>query len=302
MLQTMQKVLVIVTGQLRNCSDNISNWVDNLLHNCEYDFLFCIWDNVGNVDKFKIHECLRRTGKNYEASRVNTYLKKDRELRDELNIISQKVPIAEEIIHPFCEDYHTQIGTIAVPKSLIANERSWRSSLPLSYINQLAFNAVVDRYNKYDAYCRVQSEILFEERQYIDWEALSKKDNEILTSPSIKKNIDLKLDVSFYAGSLNSISGLMNTFEFLERCYESYENGELQVAPIGDRFLRIAANHRSLNVRHDVKMIRPRERLIPLFPEIKSDLMKINSGEINFVPVNRSLFDFLLTSEPIIDC
>lgn len=283
----MKSVVVFITGQIRNASDNIDNWMENLFHNCNPVFVFNIWNEVGGVDPNKIHlRSLRSIGKkNFEISKCNIYVKKKRVLEDEMKLIQKKLPNALFFVNEYYPEYNNKIGFLEINDDLKKDAHPWwQGSIPVAFLNKNA----IDRFEEeigleeYNVFCRLQSEVSFTYKNNIDWDYVESSDVLVTSPDTINKNT--QVSIKFFCGNKVSFMPLMNAFDRLVKEYKNYEHGQ-EYIPIGERFLKMIAKECAIDTQYIVRTKVMRERVYPLNP------VWINSSRYNKLNLVPEIFD-----------
>ena len=263
------RILIFVTGQLRNCVANIHNWLDVGLKGCDVEFRFDVWDDVGRVDLSKAYLRSLPTklgGSLVQISKNNVYFAKDRILEDELDEIRRLLPNADILVYPYKEDYVKQIGALKVTPAIKADcSPWWRGAIPVAWINQQAWLRYEHESSDlgFDFFARFQSEVRFKNTLL---SALPLLSGEILSSPD---TIDPSTGVSmkFFAGKSQAFSLLMTAFDPSIEAFKRYQSGSPPgTQPIGERYLKFLCHENQIDVRYPIRTVVDRERLIPALP------------------------------------
>lgn len=300
------KVAVIITGQLRNASENIENWINTAFSNCEPTFYFCIWDKLGNVDLNKMYSRSLRVKKEsdvkfVEVSSCDLYLKEKTDLATEINKIKRLIPNSKFKIQTYSDEYLYKIGQLEVNQAIIDDTSPfWQGSIPVAYINKLAMNWVTSEDIEYDAYCRIQGETTFSPNTNIDWASLNSNKNLIITSQNtINKNH--QLSIKFFSSSLKNFSNLMNAYDYLIEEYRNYSKGTpWEKQPIGERFLKKIALRDKCKIDYSVKTIIKRPRCYPVNPVKKRiSIVKKSWTQPILIDVERHIIEKIKEQERI---
>lgn len=263
--------MCFVTGQLRNATDNIDNWLATFK---DYDvtFIFVIWDQIGNVDPDKIYKlCLNRTRKLFvkqvEVSKNNVYLKQQRVLDDEIALIKKKLKKCSIEVISFKNGYLEQIGDLKMNEDLKNDTYPfWRGAIPVAYLNEIAIDYFLKEFNKedFDYFVRLQGETIFKSES-LNFEELI-TENCILTSPD---TIDKKHQISmkFFSGKFIPFEKLMRAYTSSIDVFNNYKKGTPWAdQPIGERFLKKIAFENNYYVNHIVETEIKREAVYPINP------------------------------------
>tara|TARA_B100000674_G_C37970138_1_gene976526 strand:- start:447 stop:1100 length:654 start_codon:yes stop_codon:yes gene_type:complete len=131
---------------------------------------------------------------------------------------------------------------LAVPESLrLAEPIYWRGWLPVAFLNQKSVDKLKPHVDSNVAYCRLQSEVFFPEKVYIDWKELVADDDMLITSPNTIDQNNM-VSIKFFACSFRAFSVLMGAFGSLEDSFARYQAGDYSVVPIGERYLHFWQN------------------------------------------------------------
>lgn len=267
----MSKNLVVITGQLRNCSDNIQNWIKTAFDLNNTHFLFYIWDEIGKVDRDKVHlKCLNHKNDKSQLSKSNTYFFKEKStLEDEINKIKKILgENVEFVIEPYKNSYMEKAGELEIT-DIIKKENSpwWQGMIPVFYINHLANKYINKKYNNYEFYYRVQSECQFntnEDYSFLFHESI--KSNTLITSPQTINN-KTQVSIKFFGGRKDSFELMMNAYEHVIPHFKKYKKGQpSNERPIGERFLKQLSKKNNLTVKYLCNLNLNRERLLIIDP------------------------------------
>lgn len=272
------KVAVFVTGQLRNASEHIDNWLSTAFKNCEPTFYFTIWNEVGYVDINRLYQRSLRTialnNEQYvEVSDVGIYLNRFVTLENEIEIIKAKLSGAKFNVIEYKKEYLQQIGGLKITDDLARDTHPfWQSCIPIAYLNKLALETFVQEQesSEFDAFCRIQGETTFDSSTNIDWSLFQEKKNVLLTSPD-SISPEYQLSIKFFAGSWDGFSTLMNAYYPSIKAWKEYRAGTAWIdRPIGERYLKKLAIKKALTVDYSVRTFIERQRMYPVNPCLKS--------------------------------
>lgn len=289
-------VAVFVTGQLRNASENIENWLRLGFFNCNPTFFFCVWDEVGLVDPNKIYQRSLRMkkegGVNYvEVSSCDLYMKLDLTLENEIKKIKDKIPNALIEVVPYKKEYLYEIGALKVNDDLISDTHPfWQGSIPVAYLNKICMDVFKDHLSDFDIFCRIQGETTFlSEACWTD--ILNEPSTIVSSSNSINKNY--QISIKFFASGADAFLLLMNAYDDLIPAYNNYKKGESwENQPIGERFLKRLADKNGYAIDYSVKTFIKRQRVYPVNPTWKKMLTVKKEWSLpEIVDVNDTVID-----------
>ncbi|MEO0438594.1 MAG: hypothetical protein AAF098_16970, partial [Pseudomonadota bacterium] len=272
------RVAVFVTGQLRNASEHIENWLNTGFSCCEPIFFFTVWDELGHVDASRMYKrALRKLHQKetyVEISDVGIYLSRYAELNHEISQIERQLAGRSKFdVIPYQDSYLKKIDDLEMP-DLLAKETHpfWQACVPMAYMNKKSiedFLASQSR-NEFDAYCRLQAETTFLDETNIDWTSISNSNDLIVTSPDTI-NPDYQLSIKFFAGTLGPFLDLMTAYYPSIDAWKDYKSGTpWKDQPIGERFLKQLANAKGHRVRYSVRTEIRRQRMFPVHPSLAS--------------------------------
>lgn len=298
------KVAVLVTGQLRNASEHIENWLTTAFANCDPTFYFCIWDEIGNVDPNKMYQrslraCEHNGKRHVEISSCGIYLKKNLDLDLEIIKIKKLLPEAKFKIVKYLPEYLYEVDGLKVTEDLKTDTHPfWQGSVPVAYINRLAIDWLDESHSNYDVFCRIQGETNFDETTNIDWGSLI-EDKDLVLSSSDTISPKTQLSIKFFAATYTPFSKLMGVFHELIPEYKNYKKGTAWInQPIGERFLRKTLNKNGYKLHFSVKTKIKRQRCYPVNPILRPLISVKNNWELPItISVDSDIIDNLITYE-----
>lgn len=273
---TPPRVAVFVTGQLRNASEHIENWLATGFANCTPVFFFTIWNEVGHVDLSRMYQRsvrqVRRGETFVEISSVGLYLSRYSELEHEIQLIEQRLGgNCSFRVVPYQASFLRRIDDLEMPDRLAEDTHPfWQSCVPMAYMNKRAIEEFQESQavESFDAYCRIQGETTFSSDTEIDWAGLSSSSDQVITSPDTV-NPAHQLSVKFFAAGLEPFVTLMTAYYPSIDAWRAYVPGSpWEKQPIGERFLKRLCDEHGYSVDFSVRTTIRRQRMFPIHPEV----------------------------------
>ncbi|MEO1081854.1 MAG: hypothetical protein AAFY29_20020 [Pseudomonadota bacterium] len=271
---TPPRVAVFVTGQLRNASEHIENWLSTGFANCTPLFFFTVWDEIGHVDLSRMYQrSLRqaRRGETYvEISSVGIYLSRYSELEHEIQLIEQRLGgNCSFRVVPYQKSFLRRIDDLEMPDQLAEDTHPfWQSCVPMAYMNKRAIEEFQESQavDSFDAFCRIQGETTFNSAEEIDWVGLSSNSDQVITSPDTV-NPAHQLSVKFFAAGFKPFLTLMTAYYPSIDAWRAYVPGSpWEEQPIGERFLKRLCDEHGYSVDFSVSTSIRRQRMFPVHP------------------------------------
>lgn len=261
-------VHIYITGELRNCVDQIENWESNFCPKLEKRYYFYIWDEIGKVDASKFHlrnlPTTKFLGLHFtKISIIGQYRAKNRvldsEIREIKNILKERCCIN---IFPFNQSYHTNINTVEVPMWLReATWPWWRGWLPLMYLNALAVNNLNQVGNDQDIFCRMQSETLFPKKVDLNKSHIRKAF--YTSSETINPNEQISL--KFFATNRKTFAKVMDVLPTWHQIVDAHPKNSRAERLIGEKFLFDTLKRQQIDIKFDVETKINREQYYPKY-------------------------------------
>lgn len=274
-MNSKPRVLVVVTGQMRNCTDNIENWLSTLLRGVDAQFLFHVWDEIGQVDPAKAHLYCLKTFKVWrtsftQVSAKNVYLVPARSVDEERKLVESKLgdALAGFVVHTYKPEYMVRAGDLEMPEALQQDSHPWwRGAVPVSFINHKSWMDIQSQpeLRAFDYYCRIQSEAHFKPNAHVVWDHPILNGGLLTSANSIDP--ELQISIKFFAGKVKPFELMMNAYSSLIHACANYKRGTpFHQQPIGERYLKQIAVENNIPLHYGVSMAIKRDQIVPLRP------------------------------------